>query len=295
MTEQNKSFTVVGGDTRSIEAANRLYSLGFRVKVFAFRESVLFSNGITVAKSLREAINDSDYILLPLPYTTNGETLNTPLFNQTLLLSDVFTHLDSSQTVFAGKTDEELQKKLQAKGILYYDYATRDEFAVLNAVPTAEGAIEIALRKTPYTLNDSECLILGYGRIAKMLLRILQGFDARITVAARRKSDLAWISSFGARALPINDIKRYIHQFKIVFNTVPHLILTKDILLFAEQKPLIIDLASRPGGVDFDAAKEMNIETVHALSLPGKVAPTTAGHIICDTILNIICEMEVKQ
>ena len=54
---------------------------------------------------------------------------------------------------------------------------------------------------------------------------------------------------------------------------------------------LIIDLASRPGGVDFEAAGELGLKTIWALSLPGKVAPITAGGIIRDTVLHMMADL----
>ena len=53
---------------------------------------------------------------------------------------------------------------------------------------------------------------------------------------------------------------------------------------------LIIDLASKPGGVDFESAKRLGRNVIWALSLPGKTAPLTAGNIIRDTINNILNE-----
>ena len=51
---------------------------------------------------------------------------------------------------------------------------------------------------------------------------------------------------------------------------------------------LILDLASKPGGVDWDAAQALGRRVVWALSLPGKTAPFTAGEIIAKTILHML-------
>lgn len=295
MNIHNKTFSVIGGDARNVETANSLFLSGFAVKVYAFNDSHTFNNGIICAKSLHEAVSNADCILLPLPYSTNGETIHTPLYDKTLLLSSLVDSLNHSQTVFAGKTDDPFHQALQLKGITHFDYATREEFAILNAIPTAEGAIEIAMHELPFTIHNANCLVLGFGRIAKILQRVLQGLGAQVTIAARKPSDLAFASSFGAEVFSIYEIEKHIHKFQIIFNTVPQLIISKQVLSKAQQKPLIIDLASRPGGVDFTAAKKLDIQAIHALSLPGKVAPTTAGQIICDTVLNILNETEVKQ
>lgn len=73
------------------------------------------------------------------------------------------------------------------------------------------------------------------------------------------------------------------------------MILDQEHLLALSDHALIIDLASNPGGVDFDAASAMGRRVIHALSLPGKVAPITAGDMIKDTICNILEEQEVND
>ena len=71
------------------------------------------------------------------------------------------------------------------------------------------------------------------------------------------------------------------------------MILPAEILKNIQKNALVIDLASKPGGVDFSAAKALGIKVIWALSLPGKVAPVTSGKIIKDTIMNIMTELGV--
>ena len=160
---------------------------------------------------------------------------------------------------------------------------------ICNAVPTAEGAIEIAIREYSGTVNGSKCLITGYGRIGKVLAQMLKGMGAEVYVSARRKESLAWIKLNGYTAIEHNNIINS-GDFDIIFNTVPSMILDSKIMAKIAVNALIIDLASLPGGVDFDSAKRMGIKTIHALSLPGKVAPKTSGEIIKNTIFNILEE-----
>jgi len=162
--------------------------------------------------------------------------------------------------------------------------------AVLNAVPTAEGAVSILLQELPKTLKDSTVLIVGYGRIGKILSRMLNGFGTDVWVAARKFSDLAWIEAQGFKPVPVSQIDRYIGDMDAVVNTVPALVITKEILKKARTDCYLLDLASAPGGIDFEAARELKIKFNWALGLPGKVAPLTAGDIIRKTIYNIIDE-----
>lgn len=145
------------------------------------------------------------------------------------------------------------------------------------------------MKQHPGTINSSNCLVAGYGRIGKILAASLKALGANVTVAARKKSDLAWISASGYKAIDINKLKSDT-SLDLVFNTVPSMIFDAHTLKHLCEDSIVIDLASKPGGVDFDAAKRMGIEAIHALSLPGKVAPKRAGEIIKDTIYNMLEE-----
>lgn len=162
-----------------------------------------------------------------------------------------------------------------------------------NAVPTAEGAIEIAIAETPFTIHGSKSLVLGYGKIGKILSKDLYALGAQTYVEARKYADLAMIEGHGYEPLPLDNLKDHIHEFDIIFNTIPSLILDDEILAKVKKDALIIDLASKPGGIDFDAAKAYGLKVIWALSLPGKIAPVSSGAIIKDTIMNIIKELGV--
>jgi len=80
----------------------------------------------------------------------------------------------------------------------------------------------------------------------------------------------------------------------IIFNTIPSLVIDEDLLRFIKKDAIIIDLASKPGGVDFDKAEEFGIKTIWALSLPGKVAPISSAEYIKKTLFSILEEEGVK-
>lgn len=243
-------FVIIGGDNRSIATADQLCGLGLDVCIFGFNPEIVCRAGVMRAQSLRAAIDNADYVLLPLPCSASTETLNTPLYDGTILIHDLIAQLEETQIVFAGKIDKLFRAGLETRGITYFDYTEREEFSVLNAIPTAEGAVEIALRELPITLNGSDCLVLGFGRIGKALTHCLSGMGAHVTAAARRHSDLAWIKAYGYEALPMIALHDHTGKFHVIFNTVPHLILDREALLTVAKDCLIIDLASKPGGAE---------------------------------------------
>lgn len=158
-----------------------------------------------------------------------------------------------------------------------------------KAVPTAEGALQVAMEHLPVTLRGAECLVLGYGRIGKLLAHRLQGLGARVTVAARKYADLAWAEAYGCRALPISGLSGTLGRMQVIFNTVPSLILDRGLLSEAAPSCLCVELASRPG-IDLEAAEELGLTAIWARGLPGKTAPVTAAAAIRDTLYHILEE-----
>ena len=173
------------------------------------------------------------------------------------------------------------------------DYFAREELAVLNAVPTAEGAIQIALEELPITLHEARVLLVGFGRLSRALGPRLLGLGAKVWVAARSYAQRAAAESMGLGSEGLERLPDWLCAYDLVINTVPAPILGIEELAAMKEGVLVIDLASRPGGVDRSAAAALGVKVVHALSLPGKVAPVTAGRYIRDTVYHMMEELGV--
>ena len=145
------------------------------------------------------------------------------------------------------------------------------------------------MEELPITISGARCLITGYGRVGQALARLLVALGANVTVAARKFSDLARAQTLVCETLEIQHLENA-GDFDVIFNTVPVLLFSRDILQRMDRSTLLIDLASKPGGVDFTAAAELQLKTIWALSLPGRVAPKSAGFIIKNAILNMLKE-----
>ena len=158
-----------------------------------------------------------------------------------------------------------------------------------NAAVTAEAAIQTAQERLDRTLLGMDCLVLGFGRIGRLLAYRLHGLGARVTAAARKPSDLAWIRAYGWRALATEDLRGHLDRFGAVFNTVPASILDRTLLAELSKDCLCVELASVQG-MDLDAAEELGLPHVWARSLPGRLAPVSAAEAIRDTIVYILKE-----
>lgn len=284
-----KTILAAGGDLRQIYAAEKL-SRYFTVFLTGFDNTISVPDGVikTDISDLKEKC--ADFLLLPVSVSSDGTTLSTPMGSSEISLRKLTKYIFEEGIVFGGKTDIKTEKIFTSANLEVIDYLSREDFCVLNAVPTAEGALQIILEELPVTLFGSDILITGYGRIAKVLARILISLGARVTVCARKYHDISWADINGCSGRHISELKECASECDAVFNTVPEIIFTENILRNMKKECLIIDLASKPGGTDLKAASELGIKTVWALGLPGKAAPVSAGHIIADTVKNILSE-----
>ncbi|MBQ3068961.1 MAG: dipicolinate synthase subunit DpsA [Clostridia bacterium] len=280
-----ETVAVIGGDLRYVYLAGALSEDGCRVLAVGFDNTDL-PPCVAGCTDAAQAIALSDAVLLPMPVSADGKTVNAPFSRLCIPLEQVYAAVREGQPVCAGGVSEEIRAAFERRHIAVWDYLEREELAVRNAVPTAEGAIQLAMEELPVTIDGASCLIAGYGRIGKVLSRMLCALGAEVTVAARKCADRAWATVHGCRAVHTEDIAS-LPSMDVVFNTVPTMLFDRRVLASLDRRTLLIDLASRPGGVDFKAAAEQHLKTVWALSLPGRVAPKTAAEIIKSTVMNI--------
>lgn len=284
MTE---TYTIAGGDMRFAALAEALSADGKIVRaLFPCRvpdcRAEIYMNS--------EGIPPSDYLILPVPVTTDGENLNAPSLSEPFPLERLEPLVKRKGCVLGGKMNDKIRRIFEEREVYTADYLEREELTVMNALATAEGAVMTALQNQDRMLFGQKVLIIGMGRIAKALIRNLSGFGADITAAARKPHDLAWAKIWGCKGLDISELHGTAGEYTLIFNTVPSLVIDEYLLKKFRKDVLIIDLASLPGGTDFSSAERLGIRTVHALGLPGKTAPVTSGYIIADTIRNIVSE-----
>lgn len=98
--------------------------------------------------------------------------------------------------------------------------------------------------------------------------------------------------SFSLRAVDLARLEQAAPAFDTVVNTIPAPVLTEAVLAALRPGSLIVDLASKPGGTDFAAARRLGHRAIHALSLPTACAPETAGEALARTVCEILAERE---
>lgn len=287
-----KSISVVGGDLRIVKLIQMLVADDYTVYTYGLEmaEELINLDGVEMCGAVEDVINASDVVIGPIPVSSDRRNLSMP-FSNVKLPVDEFINKFSAKNLIAGTIAEEYRKILNEKNVNYIDLLKREEFTVLNTISTAEGTIQIAMEETQRTVHGSNVLVMGFGRIGKVLAKMLDGIGAKVYCEARKNEDIAWIKAYGYSPVHLNNLNEHLGEFDIIINTIPFQILDNDRLNLVKKDAVLIDIASNPGGIDRKAAKEKNLKVIWALSLPGKVAPLTSAQFIKETIYHVLKEI----
>lgn len=281
------NISIIGGDSRIVELIKLLAKDKNEICLFGFGQCAELKE-FKQASNLDEALQKAKIVISSIPLSKNGKNINTPFTEKTILIEDFFEKAKNKIIITGNITDEIKGQIKNENNNEIIDVLKYEELTVMNVIPTSEGAIQIAMEKSNITLHDSNCLVLGFGRIGKILSKMLSGLGAKVYCEARKQQDLAWITAYGYNAIDLENLKQRLNEFDFIFNTIPCLILDKENLQHIKKDCVLIDLASKPGGIDFDEANRLGLQTNWALALPGKVAPKTSAKYIYDIVKQII-------
>lgn len=299
MKNGQKGYTVsvLGGDMRSLYAARYLAKKGCTCRLFCLGEqenpcSVGFERGKCQAPyRLEDAFFEADFLLLPLPLTRDGVHINAPLCTSPPTMFPLLEQIPTDLPIMGGGLD---LKILEGRRAPAFDLLKDEAFLAENALPSAEGAIGLALMHHKGILSGSNCAVLGYGRIAQALLPRLLALGGRVTVFARKREALTSAQALGAEALPFSALEKTLPGFDLLFNTVPARIFQKEHCKFFARDALYLELASPPFGMDEECVLALSKRHLYALGLPGKYAPLYAGNLIGRRVFQVLSEKNGK-
>ena len=275
-----EEITFIGGDLRSVELIKLFAKDGYKIYTYGFENYDFKSDKIIKISELDSPTNT---IISAIPFSKDSINLNAKFSANIITVEELFRKLKNKK-IIAGPFKNEIYNIAKKYNIELVDIMKNEELTILNVIPTAEGAIQIAMEESMETINGSNVLVLGFGRIGKVLSKMLWGLGANVYSEARKREDLAYIEAYGYNKIDLQDLNKFLPKFKYIFNTIPYLVLDKERLDLINNDTIIIDLASSPGGVDFEYAKTKGIKAILALGLPGKVAPRTAAKYIYKVI-----------
>jgi dipicolinate synthase subunit A len=148
----------------------------------------------------------------------------------------------------------------------------------------------MAIQHTDFTIHGSNVVVLGLGRCGMSVARTFHVLGAKVKVGARKSEHLARIKEMALTPFHLNDLKNEVYDTDILINTIPYPIVSAAVISKMPAHTLIIDIASKPGGTDFRYAEKRGIKALLAPSLPGIVAPKTAGKILADILAQLFQE-----
>lgn len=288
----NKSIAILGGDARYLEMIRHLaVSSDVEINLVGFDQ---LDQGFTGAKQADFddlELDKLDAIVLPVPGTDSEGYIETVFSDKRIQITeDWIKKLPEHCLVFTGITNEYLTNAVQNANLLLIPLFDRDDVAIYNSIPTVEGTIMMAIQNTNFTIHSSKVVILGLGRVGMSVASKFAALGADVSVGAREKADIARINEMGMKAFQLKDLSKYSSNCDLLINTIPALVVTEEVIQPMPSHALIIDLASKPGGTDYDYAKKRGIKALPAPGLPGIVAPKTAGKILGSVINQLLVE-----
>ncbi|MBH8608507.1 dipicolinate synthase subunit DpsA [Thermoactinomyces sp. CICC 10521] len=286
---EGKHVVFLGGDARQLEVIKSCIQMDARVSLIGYDNLQSPLSGATLKELSADVLRQADVLVLPIIGTDEYGMVNSVFTSKTLVLTEEHVAaLPKQCLMFAGMATQYLKNLCQKYQIALFELMERDDVAIYNSIPTVEGALMMAIQNTDITIHGSECIVLGLGRCGMSLARTLHAIGARVKVGVRGSAYKARVFEMGMESFDIEDLAQYVRNADLIFNTIPALIITSTVLAQVPHDVVIIDLASKPGGVDYTFAEKRGIKAILAPSLPGIVAPKTAGRILARTITQLM-------
>ncbi|WML31804.1 dipicolinic acid synthetase subunit A [Neobacillus sp. OS1-32] len=284
-------IAVIGGDARQLEIIRKLTELDARISLIGFEQ---LDHAFTGA--VKEKIDEVDFslidaVILPVAGTNLKGQVETIFSNEKVVLTkEILAKTPEHCMIYSGISNPYLDGIIDQSGRKLVQLFSRDDVAIYNSIPTVEGTIMMAIQHTDFTIHGSNVTILGLGRCGMSIARAFHALGAKVKVGARKSEHLARITEMGLSPFHLNDIEKEVVTTDILINTVPQLIVSASVIAKLPPHTLIIDIASKPGGTDFRYAEKRGIKALLAPSLPGIVAPKTAGRILADVLTQLLQE-----
>ncbi|MDQ0416896.1 dipicolinate synthase subunit A [Croceifilum oryzae] len=291
-----KHVVFLGGDARQLEVIKSCIEMNAKVSLIGFDNLQSPFSGATQRRLTKKVLSQADILVLPIIGTDDQGKISSVFTSEEIYLTEEHIKaLPSHCLLFTGLAKTYLKNLCESNQVNYFELMMRDDVAIYNSIPTVEGALMMAIQNADITLHDSQTIVLGLGRVGLSLARVLQAIGAHVKVGVRKSDDYARAFEMGLNPFYTSELGEQVENADFIFNTVPAVILDSAVLSHSPYDVVIIDLASKPGGVDFEFAKKRGIKAILAPSLPGIVAPKTAGKIIARTMMKLMVENVAEE
>lgn len=291
--KKDKALSFMGGDLITVNLINQFLKDGYKIKTYAFDGAYdLIDADDKVknkmfAENIEDVINFAENIIFAMPFKNASEQIISTFSNKKIDIKEILPMLKNKK-IFVGNLSDETITILNTQKNEIYNLNNNNEIRISNALITAEAAVGIIASESQRTIHGMKILILGFGRLGKMLAKTFKSLDADLTVEARKDSDIAWINAYGYKSLHLDNLTENIGDFEVIINTVPFMLLDKERIEKLRKDVYVLDLADDERGIDTKEARKNNIKNLWALSLPAKNAPYSYAKSIKDVMKMIL-------
>jgi dipicolinate synthase subunit A len=280
-------IAVIGGDARQLEIIRKLTELDAKLSLIGFEQLDHAFSGAVKEKMEEVDFTHIDAFILPVAGTNAEGQVETIFSNEKVILTEeILSKTPDHCTIYSGISNSYLNGISKQRTLV--KLFERDDVAIYNSIPTVEGTIMMAIQHTDFTIHGSNIAVLGLGRCGMSVARAFHALGAKVKVGARKTEHLARITEMALTPFQLNDLEKEVKETDILINTIPYPIVSAAVISKMPAHTLIIDIASRPGGTDFRYAEKRGIKALLAPSLPGIVAPKTAGQILADVLAQLL-------
>lgn len=293
-------YAVIGGDMRQVYLTEELAHHQNRVCHYALMAApderrCSDASVVSAASGLKEACSGSRCIIGPIPLSKNGRDISQNALDGCLHLDALLSALRPGCHFFSGCIPEAFRDTALENGVSVHDLMEHTSLAYFNTIATAEGALCEAISRSPQNLRQSSCAVLGYGKCGRTLVQYLKAMGSHVFVYTNNEQECAQASVAADISASLDTLPKYAGSFDFIFNTIPALVITAEVLDNMKSFATIIDIASAPGGVDYAEAQKLGITAVLCPGLPGKYAPSSSAKAVKETIESLLSQEELTQ
>lgn len=268
---------MLGGDKREQEIARCAAATGATVRACGFPWPDEGIPGVQNLSDPAEVLRGARFALFPIPGIAASGALFAPSSPRPIIPDrGMLSHMAPHAHIILGWADKNLKAHADALSIGLHEYEW-DRSLMLQRTPAIiEGLLKIVIENTAITIHNGTVCVVGQGTIGAVLARYMVALGAHTHVVARNPEQRAAAFVVGAMPHTFEELPDLATDFDFVFSTVPTRVIDRDILSRLRKSALLVDLAAPPGGIDFEAAKELGLRAIWGRGL-GSRAPITVG------------------
>jgi dipicolinate synthase subunit A len=284
------TVAVLGGELRMLEHMRQARAAGANVQHYGDVPGAAEAAGAPQSSSLAEAVKGARIISCPIPGVGSDDSLYAGYTKEKLFCTtEVLSGAAKGAMLFSGRITKKMHEWAKGTPVEMVAYGDDDPLAIAHAVPTAEGAIKVAIENTETTLLGLHMLCIGLGRVGMSVAQAFEAMKAHVTLGVRNPSQLTRAWAMGLTPMPLADLGKRIGEFPLIVSSASGLVMTEAVLAKVDPKAVIIDLCSPPGSVDFPAAEKLGRKVIWARAQAG-TAPRTAGYNEWQVVMRIVRE-----